>query len=221
MIERLFSAVVYLLVPLAGILFFDWDWRSVIFLYWLQNITAGVRTEIDMFRTRTPSAPGAQSSLTFNGRTIKDSTKKPFAMMFFAVHYGIFTFVHGVFVTLIVYGAFTSLLGGSESASPQGSFNLRGILVVWAIGSLVQVIVGCFTPRESLPPLPSLFGAPYARIIALHVTVLLGVWLIVLFNWPPAAAILLVALQFIVELGQLRWAKRTPKPQELTFPPLR
>ncbi|MBP1327597.1 hypothetical protein JOF28_002829 [Leucobacter exalbidus] len=214
MIERALSAVVYLLIPVVGIVFFDWDWRSVLVLYWLQNITAGARAELDMFRTKTQPAASVAGGVTFtvNGRQSSGAMPKPFAMLFFAVHYGLFTLVHGVFVMLIVLGVFSSLFAGPGGAAPQGAFDLRGIVLYWALASLVQLVIGCFTPRANLPPVMQLFWAPYPRIFVLHVTILLGVWLINYFGWPPVAALLLVALQFGVDVGQLLTAKRAGQP---------
>ncbi|MFC5337274.1 DUF6498-containing protein [Leucobacter denitrificans] len=226
MIERLVSSAVYLVLPIVGIFLFDWDWRSVIVLYWLQNITVGIRTEIDMIRTRTPEAPGESVSLTFNGRQVTGSAQKPLMVVFFAVHYGIFTLVHGVFVFLIVSGVFNGLFQASGGAGSTGgagpawlpgaltqeaTFDLRGIIVAWAIGSIVQFVLAAMAPSENLPPLRKLFFAPYARIFVLHFTVIIGVFLITRFDWPPAAAILLVALQFVVDLWRpLNTNSKTP-----------
>ncbi|MGO3146417.1 MAG: DUF6498-containing protein [Leucobacter sp.] len=214
MIERIVSAAVYLVLPLVGILFFGWDWRSVIVLYWLQNITVGLRTEIDMIRTRTPAGPDSSNlSFTINDRPVSQSASKPFLVVFFLIHYGIFTLVHGVFVFLIAYGAFNGMFGTSSSQTAESTFNLQGILVVWAIGSIVQLVLACMVPRATLPPMKSLFFAPYSRIFVLHFTVIVGVFIITRFGWPPAAAILLVALQFVVDLWKPE--SRTKKPTKI------
>lgn len=215
-IERLVSAALYLALPLAGIVFFDWDWRSVVVLYWLQNITVGLRTVIDMIRTNAPASQSSKMSFTFNGQPMAGGAPKPFLVMFFMVHYGIFTTVHGVFVFLIVNGAFNGLFrlaalqgsaggwsgvaDGAATAAASGSLNLSGIILAWAIGSVVQIVAGFLVPRDTLPPAQKLFFSPYTRIFVLHFTVLAGVGLITYLNWPPAAAVLLVALQFIVDL---------------------
>lgn len=200
MIERLVSVALYLALPLVGILFFGWDWRSVVLLYWFQNITVGLRTVIDLIRTRTPPKPTDTTSLTVNGRPVSGGEKKPLLIAFFIFHYGIFTAVHGAFVFLIVFGLFNGLFGTSAAQQDGSGLNLRGIVIVWAIGSAVQLVLGFLVPRANLPPMKALFSAPYSRIFVLHFTVLIGVGLILFFSWPPAAAILLVALQFVVDL---------------------
>lgn len=217
-IERIVSAVVYLVIPVVGIVWFNWDWRSIIVLYWLQNITIGVRTELDMLRTQAPPNPNFQSSFTLNGREMPKNVKKPFAMFFFAMHYGLFTLVHGIFVMLIAYGAFSWLFADAAAPSELGTFDLQGVVSFWAVASLIQITVGCFAPRAGLPPVLSLFWAPYPRIFVLHLTILLGVWLINYFGWPPVAALLLVALQFVVDVGQPVLAKRRGKPQQPRWP---
>lgn len=197
---------------MIGILFFGWDWRSVILLYWLQNITVGLRTMIDMIRTRTPTPANSNTQFTFNDRPVIGTAEKPFLVVFFAFHYGIFTVVHGVFVILIISGIFTGMFtgifNGSTTQANEGSFDLIGLLIVWAVGSIVQLVLAFLVPRDELPPVTSLFLSPYPRILALHFTVLIGVFLILRFGWPPAAAILLVALQFFVDL----WRPASPGP---------
>lgn len=203
MTARIATFVGYVVVPVVGILFFGWDWRSLILLYWLENITVGLRNAISMARTERTADPGASGRFTVNGRPA-ESASKPFLVLFFVFHYGLFTLVHGVFVMIIVFAGGFGLFGEAESTGIDAVggewLGLGGILLVWGIASVVQIIADLFVPRASLPPAASLFLAPYGRILALHVTIILGAWLIASLGWPPSAAILLVALHFALDL---------------------
>lgn len=219
MIARLTQAAVYLLLPVAGILFFGWDWRSVILLYWLENITVGLVTVIAMIRTRQqgPSRIPQNIQFTINGNQLDTSSPSgapKFLMIgFFMLHYGIFTVVHGVFVFLLIFGFFGGFMSFAHAplsgeVFTLGSIDFVGILIAWLIASAVQLVLGFRQPAESLPPLGTLFTSPYKRIVVLHLTVLLGVGLIIFFGWPPVAALLLVLLHFLTDLPQL--LKPTP-----------
>lgn len=218
MIASLFQAAFYLVLPILGILFFGWDWRPVLLLYWLENITVGLGTLISMIRTKStlPEQSGRKMSFTINGQPLGDydgtgSGKLARGALsgFFVLHYGLFTAVHGIFVFLVIsgllggglWGAFSPLSGNSYDSA---SFDLLGILIVWAIASAIQLGLSLFTPAASLPPVMTLFWSPYRRIIALHLTLILGVGLILWLGWPPIAALLLVALHFVMDLWQLR-----------------
>lgn len=191
-IVSLFS---YVLLPIVGIVWLDWDWRSVILLYWLENIPVGVRNVISMARApqlHNPNGPPVRTE-GFSGRVG--------FILFFIAHYGIFTLVHGVFVILICLGLFAPF--GSERPL-DGDIDWRSLLIVWGVSSVVQIVLAFRQPRDELPAVSSQFMRPYGRILALHLTVLGGVWLINAMNWPPVAAIMLVVLHFLLDLGQLR-----------------
>jgi len=205
--SRIATFAAYVVLPVVGILFFGWDWRAVIVLYWLENVTLGLRTVITMIRTDRISDPG-QRAVTVNNMPASSSAAKPLLIVFFMFHYGIFTLVHGVFVFLIVLGLFAPFRGGFGSAGSFGDFggvdsgaiDWGGILLVWGVASVVQLVIDLFRPRASLPSASTLFASPYGRIIALHLTILGGAWLIASLGWPPVAAILLVALHFVTDL---------------------
>ena len=219
MISFITALIAYVAVPVVGILWFDWDWRSVLLLYWLENVTAGVRNVISMARSPRVTDPG--SSVRISGGAALGS--RVGTILFFVVHYGLFTFVHGVFVLIICLGGFTMFGGGSGSGDPAstaGGINWGGLLLVWLVGSAVQIVMTCLEPRDRLPSVSALFLRPYGRIFALHVTVLGGVWLINAMGWPPIAAVLLVVLHFALDLAQLRRKRVDPPPAPPTGPPI-
>lgn len=209
----------FVLLPVVGILALGWDWREVIVLYWLENITVGVLNVVAMIRTRNLQDTDEQPTVTVGGSSRNVSTKAGL-VPFFILHYGIFTAVHGVFVFFMISGWFsmfgrtlnriTSVWFGEGSAvSTQTALeplDFVAIIGVWAVGSIVQLVVSLFTPRDDLPSVGELFTRPYRRIITLHLTIIVAAWLITRFDWPPIAALLLVALHVITDL----WSSARP-----------
>src|SRR5690606_33134703 len=128
---------------------------------------------------------------------------------FFMLHYGIFTLVHGVFVFLMIFGAFNFLfMGMFNTPLGQGAevllpMDFGGIVLVWAIATVIQIGSSFFQQAEELPSVQELFLSPYKRVIALHLTVLFGAFLIGFLGWPPIAAVLLVILHVITDLPTL------------------
>lgn len=196
-IARLVSLVVYVAVPVLGLLYFGWDWRSVLVLYWLENITLGLRNVVAISRTTMIHDPDGPA-IRLNGRPISTIGSKGALTGFFVLHYGLFTLVHGVFVMVIVAGFFSF---GSGAGWPDAEPVRWGmVLLIWLVGSAAQLATDVLRPRESLPAASRLFIGPYGRIAVLHVSIIAGVFLINSLNWPPIAAVMLVALHAVVDL---------------------
>ena len=103
------ALVVANIIPLIGVLFFGWSVWNILVIYWLENGIVGV---INVLKMSAATGDETTPGLTFmvNGRPSSSATK--FGLIpFFIVHYGIFWFVHGVFV--LTLPAFFSLMSDS------------------------------------------------------------------------------------------------------------
>ena len=100
------ALVVANLIPLIGVLFFGWSVWNILVIYWLENGIVGVINVLKMSAANGDDAtPGV--TVMVNGRPSSSATK--FGLIpFFVVHYGIFWFVHGIFV--LTLPAFFSLM---------------------------------------------------------------------------------------------------------------
>lgn len=191
MLPRLVGALVFLAVPAAGVLFFDWDWREVVLLYWLENITVGAVTVVRMLRS---TGVVGNIRVRVNGVPVTGEARRPAMIGFFALHYGIFTLVHGVFVILLVVGVFPGL--GEAADRPLAWLP---IVLGWALATIVQVALARTGPRPDRS-LGSLMGAPYLRIVPLHLTVLGAALIITATDAPALVALLLVGLHAVLDL---------------------
>lgn len=192
---RLLTLLAYTALPLVGVLLLGWDWREIVLLYWLENISLGVAMVITMLRSA--DAPGGDDpavvgNLTVNGRPVRGPGAGRALAGFFALHYGIFTFVHGVFVILLIVGVFV------PTPTAQSPFNGVGALIVWIIGGTAQVLAARFGPVPEKRGSALMLSA-YPRMIVLHVSVIVGIVLIATFEWPAAAALLLIGLHALVD----------------------
>ena len=51
-LARGLDLALYVALPLVGLLVLGWDWRPIVLLYWLENITVGGVTFIGLIRAR-------------------------------------------------------------------------------------------------------------------------------------------------------------------------
>lgn len=192
---RLISLAAYTALPLIGVLLLGWDWREIVLLYWLENISLGVAMVIMMLRSA--AAPGGDDpehigELRVNGRLVRGPGAGRELAGFFALHYGIFTLVHGVFVLLLVAGVFLP-----EQSEPT-PLNWLSALLVWLVGGTAQVLTSRFGPLPEQRGSRLMLSA-YPRMIVLHVSVIVGIVLISSLDWPAAAAVLLIGLHALVD----------------------
>jgi hypothetical protein len=203
------------LVPLAGVLWWDWDLWSILVLYWIENGIVGAFNVLKILSARGPSLPGT-SRVRFNGRPIEAVARGPIAL-FFMVHYGGFWAGHGLFVLL-----FLPLMGGIGFGSGvelghDGSFNLGfapfpsagpdwTLVGLGAVGLAVSHgasfafnYLGRGEYRSASPA--QLMLAPYGRLVILHVTIIFGAMVSVWIGSPVGSLVVLVVLKTLLDLA--------------------
>jgi hypothetical protein len=189
-------AVLLNLVPIAGVVFWNWSAFALIFLYWLENVVVGLRT-----------AAGIVGAAALNRRSVAASAG---VAAFFCVHYGMFCFVHGIFVV--------SLFGGSSA-----SFDLPQVvaalfseqtglaagfaaIVIWQSVQLLLFLAGG-DAREKTPF--ELMAAPYPRMVILHMTIIFSGMLVLMMNEPMAGLVLLTLIKMGFDVAEALGVART------------
>lgn len=202
-----------------GVLVLGWSPFVVLLLFWFENVVIGVLNVGKMLATGLRlGAVGLAGAVALSA--------------FFTVHYGLFTAVHGMFVVL--------LFGGAEVGRNAMDGGLAGPLVAmgdylfaerdgWlAALAIVLVHLSGFVQwlvrtREAPPPLKELMGAPYGRIMVLHVTLIASGFLVQALQAPVAGALLLVGLKLaydLVTLGRDRTKEHDQQARATTHPPV-
>jgi len=176
------------LVPLAGVLLFGWDLFTILILYWIENGIVGV---FNLVKISLAAGPPESAVPRFK---LGGAVQKAALLPFFLVHYGMFWAVHGVFVFVL------TLMGGSLLGTDAG-VSLAGVLI-GAVGLLLSHTaslrlnyIGRGEYRHISPG--AQFAQPYPRMIALHVTILLGGFFIMGLGQP----LLLIALLVLLKTG--------------------
>jgi uncharacterized protein DUF6498 len=209
------SAIVLIaanLVPLFGLIFAGWNAFDMVFLYWLENVVIGFFNVCKLLSWGLLATPDFKSGEAF-GTTPLSWKERLLALLsmiflggFFVLHYGLFTFVHGVFVlNLMKFGPGS---GGGPVTSPfdiasSGLDRVRGDLAIPFL-SLVASHGFSFAynfvfRREYARVHPmDLMQAPYGRVIIMHFTVIIGAF--VSFLLPTLMAPVLVLIKTGVDL---------------------
>ena len=197
------------LLPVVGVLLWDWDVRSIVTLYWSENLILGAVTLAKLFHLRQfRAAPN---------------------MLFFLIHYGAFCAGHGLFITEF----FAPAMGSGEAMElgerfPQlGPFGLflEPVLTIfgeastlwwWAFCALavshgVSFLLNYLGQgeyrRESVG---SLMSSPYSRIFILHLTVLLGGIAVTQLGAPAYLVVALVVVKIFVDVMMHNREHRRP-----------
>jgi hypothetical protein len=214
------------LIPIAGVLLWDWSVFEIVALYWFENVVIGAvnilkllactgdfRDPDDIRRDeglpaymRTPPAPG-----------IVRHGAKIFLIPFFAFHYGMFCFVHGAFVF--------ALLGGKDRGTMEGGTLIgMGISSIFHSGGKWFVIaiiashlfsfgwnfIGKGEYRRASAA--DVMKAPYGRIVVLHIAIIFGAFVITALGSPVFLLLILIAGKIILDAKLHLRSHRNPAP---------
>ncbi len=180
--ESAIALVVANLVPLAGVLFFGWDLGSIMVLYWVESGVIAFYTVLKI------AIVGKLAAIV--------------AVPFFVGHFGGFMIAH----FLLIYSLFLrESIGGW---APGAGAELYAIFIpIWiSIAALfishgVSFFTNFIGEREyEAATVSGLMHAPYYRVIVMHMTLILGGWIVMLIGMPAGALVVLLLLKTAVDL---------------------
>lgn len=129
-------------LPIFGVFFLHWSIFIILFMYWLENVVVGLYNVLKLFlcETKTKDVPRNIAGLVGLGKT--------FIILFFMLHFGMFTLAHGIFVLILFYEPgltmpSTHLQKTHVQSNPNFCTELSNVKRV--LGSIAQV---GFTFRE-------------------------------------------------------------------------
>jgi hypothetical protein len=191
--SRLSAALLVLvnLVPLYGVLAWNWDVFPLLVLFWAENVIVGVLNAARMLCID-PADPLLWGT-------------KLFLVPFFCLHYGLFTAGHGVFVL-------SGMFGGQgyrvEGLNPLGAalaafrdYDLWLAAGLLAASHLFSFFWNYLRGREYLRArLKPLMHQPYVRVILLHLTIIFGGMTTIALGSPVWALVLLIAMKVAIDV---------------------
>ena len=196
------------LMPVAGVMLWGWSVFEIVALYWFENVVIGavnilklltcngdLRDPDELRRDKglpaylhTPSAP----AMVRHGAKI-------FLIPFFSFHYGMFCFVHGIFV----FG----MLGGKDKETMEGGpLSVMSVMISsiyesggsWFVIAIIAShlvsfgwnFIGKGEYRRATAS--DVMKAPYGRIVVLHITIIFGAFVITALGSPVFLLLVLI-----------------------------
>lgn len=156
-------------LPLFGVLFWGWDLATLLISYWLESLVVGFYNVARMMKI--------------------DPVGSTFYVPFFVFHFGIFMLVHLAFIF--------ALFGFRIHFFDVRPFVLFVALLVshgysYGVNFIGRMEYSGRTIKQQL-------FAPYGRIVVMHLVVLSGGWLVVLFGEPVGVLVVMVVVKTIVD----------------------
>lgn len=182
-------------LPLYGALFGGWSVLSILQVYWAENVVIGVLTVVEMLTVAVAGGSAWRALGALPG------------VAFFCVHYGMFTFVHGIFIYAI-FGSGPFAHAQLHPGDLQQLYLpfLPGHPLFYAAVSILLAHVNAFRANfigageyRTLSAQQLMFR-PYGRVMLLHVVLLLGGFLALRTGSSIAALALLVAIKTACDL---------------------
>jgi len=180
------------LFPIIAVLIFGWSATPLVFLYWIENLIAGVVALARMIAASLKHGVLGLGGMLFLGP-------------FFTVHYGMFCFVHGVFVA-----TFAQFSAGQDPNGPM--FDLFGLIdMALSSGAHMTIFVGAIIALQAFLFMRDFIlrgeykqadtgeemAAPYARIFVLHIGIFAGAGALALLGEPMIGILALILLRAV------------------------
>lgn len=188
---------------------------DVFVVYWLENVAVWAITIVKVRTARGAGTPGG-ATMRLNGRPVDQSSSAALAF-FFALHYGIFTLVHGVFAFVMAFVAGGELHPASWllAGLALGLSHLGSLWINWYDGG----------ERWRVSPASAMWQ-PYPRMLVLHVSILVGFALTMrsvgAADTPSgleqlAPVLILLGLKTVVDLALHLWERSRAGSEPITI----
>lgn len=179
------------LIPLVGVLLLDWQVGLVLGLYWVENGIVGIINLAKMAMAEGDGPVGSSLKVT--------------QIPFFVLHYGMFWFVHGIFVGVIAtIGSSSTFMGGGFGLGAVDADPLAILVAVvgLAVGHVVSFWVNFIGKGEyRTVTVAQQMRAPYGRMLVLHMAIVGGGLFIALLGSPTGPIIVLVLGKTLLDLN--------------------
>ena len=198
------------LIPIAGVLWLDWEVVDILLLYWTESVIIGAINVLRMISSECnnllagllPAAREQLMTAALEKSNIQLPMKaiKSFVIPFFVLHYGMFCFGHLTFVVSLFANSSTS--GGITSAIPalsDSSFWIAaGAIAVSHLFSYFTNFIGKGEYKRT--GLGTLMHRPYGRIVVMHISIIFGAGLVIWLGNPLPILLVLVVAKTVLDL---------------------
>lgn len=185
------------LLPLIGVFLWGWNLSDLLLLYWIENGVIGIYTVLKMLASTAPERNKPSNAY-----------RKLQGVPFFIVTYGFFWLIHGLFVVTMFSR------GGPTIPVQPHTFFFAAVIVSWMRADvLAWPVIGLFLShgvsfvsnfllqgeyrRQSLD---LIMNQPFERVFVLHLTIIVGGFIVMLLGSPQVVLVLFVALKMMLDV---------------------
>jgi hypothetical protein len=198
------------LIPLAGVLLFEWNVLEILLLYWTESVVIGLINVLRMASCQTDNILAGLGQFTVDKKIPPELQAnvppgamraiKFFIIPFFVLHYGGFCYGHLMAVT-----GFFSTAGfqGGARASLAQVWQWDFWIAVAAIGashlfSFFNNYIGKNEYKQT--SLFLLMQRPYGRIVAMHIAIVFGAGFVMWLGSPLPILMILIVVKTTMDL---------------------
>lgn len=206
------------LVPLVGVIFFGWSLYAILFSYWAENAVIGFFNLLKMWQARGPVFlhDGKVTNTPTPGDTPLAGAElektRYFLLPFFVVHYGGFMAGHFYFLFSVLPVLSTNNFSLASTLLQSGwsiALTLVSLLVSHGVSYFQHFIQGEEYKKTNV--VLQMF-APYKRIFVMHITIIVGAFVLLLTGgYHPVILILFILIKIWVDTifhqKSHRWAE--------------
>jgi len=190
-------------IPLWGVLVLRWDAFLIVLLYWAENLAVGFYNVLKIAFAKVPE-PAAHLG-------------KLFMIPFFIIHFGGFTGIHGIFVLTMFKKSEGSFMSGADwpcflvfvqmllnvirEAYSVIPANMKLALLALFGSHGISFVYNYLVKGEYARANPGkLMGAPYVRVVVMHVAIIAGGFATMALGSPVGLLIVLIVLKTVVDV---------------------
>jgi len=137
---------------------------NILWIYWSQSVIVGIFNFLKIISLKEFSTEGFRQG---NKQVLPTKGAKISTAIFFLFHYGFFHVIYAVFL-----GGFSNFMHTGADGS-ESNFIFYAAATFF-ISYLLEFVNSRNEEQETLPNIGKLMFAPYARIIPMHLTIILG-----------------------------------------------
>jgi len=201
------------LIPVAGVLLFDWNVATILVLYWAESVVIGILNVLRMICCQSDNIlqglplPGGQSlpkevstAMTQGMPRVSVNSIKFFLVPFFTVHYGGFCFGHLSLLLVFSSGGLAPLGIASSKLDPWEPSFLIAVAAIF-FSHLLSFFTNYIGNDEyKRASLFVLMFRPYGRIITMQIAIIFGAAFVMFFGSPLPMLLILIAAKIVIDL---------------------
>lgn len=200
------TLIVANIIPIIGIIFLKWSLLYILLFYWMESAVIGFFNIIKMYMSKAMPV-GVASYYSKNIKGYNKATSKFTGIFmkiifppFFMIHYGGFMAAHLIFIFAISAGFNSINISEFQTAGAILTSILIPLLAL-VISHGFSFFTNFIGKKEYLKvSIAELMILPYKRVIIMHITLLIGGFIMIITKAPVYVLILFILLKIFIDV---------------------